>query len=110
MRWSSEHLERQLDQVRRGAGDRFDAIELSALVQIVQIADDADAAIGELCEQVPSLSPRDAADAPYALIGTVDEIADKLERCRDRWGITYFVVRNRDQFAPVISRLRDPGR
>jgi hypothetical protein len=42
---------------------------------------------------------------PYVLFGTVDEIADKLERCRERWGISYFVVRDHEQFAPVISRL-----
>jgi probable F420-dependent oxidoreductase len=110
VRWTAEHLECQLDQIRRGAGARFEAIELSALVQVVEVTDDADLAIGGLCERVPGLSLRDAADTPYALIGTVDEIADKLERCRDRWGITYFVVRDRVQFARVIARLRERGR
>jgi len=76
------------------------------LVQVIQITDDADSAIGELCERVPGLTPEDAAATPYALFGTVDEIADKLERCRQRWGISYFVVRDHEQFEPVISKLR----
>jgi len=106
VRWTAEHLEQQLDQIRNGAQDRFDDIELSALVQVIQITDDADSAIGELCERVPGLTPEDAAATPYALFGTVDEIADKLERCRQRWGISYFVVRDHEQFEPVISKLR----
>ena len=43
---------------------------------------------------------------PYVLIGTVDEIVAKLERCRARWGISYVAVRDLDGFAPVIDALR----
>ena len=47
------------------------------------------------------------ADAiPYLLVGTVDEIVDKLSTCHARWGISYFVVRELDSFAPVIAALR----
>lgn len=106
VRWTADHLEQQLNQIRYGAQNRFDDIELSALVQVVQVTDDVDPAIAELCERVPGLTPKDAAATPYALLGTVDEIAEKLERCRQRWGISYFVVRDHDQFAPVISKLR----
>lgn len=104
--WTSDHLERQLDQIRSGARDRFEDIELSALVQVIQVTDDAETAVAELCKRVPDLTPEDAAAAPYVLFGTVDEIADKLERCRERWGISYFVVRDHEQFEPVISKLR----
>lgn len=107
VRWTIEHLERQLAEVRAGAGDRFDHVELSALVQVVQVTDDADAAIAQLCDRVDGLTPDDAMATPYLLIGTVDEIAEKLRRCRARWGISYFVVRDHDQFAPVLTVLRD---
>ncbi len=106
VRWTAAHLENQLDQIRAGAGDRFDDIELSALVQVVDVTDDADAAIATLCDRVDGLSVSDAVETPYALIGTVDEIADKLERCRQRWGISYFIVRDHDQFSPITHRLR----
>lgn len=105
VRWTPDHLENQLDQIRAGAGTRFDDIELSALVQVVNVTDDADAAIADLCQRVDGLSVGDLADTPYALIGTVDEIAEKLERCRQRWNISYFIVREHDQFAPIIQRL-----
>lgn len=104
--WTTDHLEQQLDQIRAGAGDRFDDIELSALVQVVAVTDDADTATAKLCERVDGLSAHDVAAIPYALIGTVDEIADKLRRCREQWGISYFVVRDHDKFAPVITKLR----
>ena len=105
VRWGADHLERQLDQVRAGAGERFDDIELSALVQIVEVTDDADGAIAKLCERAPSVSPDEVADAPYALIGTEDEIVAKIERCRDRWGISYFVVRDHRAFEPILRRI-----
>lgn len=106
VRWTVEHLDRQLDQIRAGATDRFDDIELSALVQVIHVTNDAESAVAELCERVPGLTPDDAASTPYVLFGTVDEIADKLERCRQRWGISYFVVRDQEQFEPVIAKLR----
>ncbi len=106
VRWDTIHLERQLDQIRSGAGERFDEIELSALVQIVQVTDDAESAIDQLCSRVPSLTPDDVVEAPYALIGTVEAIAAKLERCRSRWGMSYFVVRDGQQFEPVMAELR----
>jgi probable F420-dependent oxidoreductase len=106
VRWTIDHLERQLDQIRAGAGDRADGPELSALVQVVIVTDDADAATANLCRRVDGVSADDVAEIPYVLIGTVDEIADKLRLCRQRWGISYFVVRDHDQFAPVISKLR----
>jgi probable F420-dependent oxidoreductase len=105
VRWTTDHLDRQIEQVRTGAGDRFDALELNALVQVVDVTDDAGVAIAALCEQVPTLDPAAVGELPYVLIGTVDEIAAKLRRCRDRWGITYFVVRDLEAFAPVIAAV-----
>lgn len=105
VRWTTRHLEHQLEQVRAGAGDRFDQLELNALVQVVEITHDAAAAVARLCEQVPTLDPDQLRELPYALIGTVDEIVAQLHRCRERWGISYFVVRNLDDFAPVIASI-----
>lgn len=103
VRWTTDHLDHQLDQVRAGAGDGFDALELNALVQVVEITDDADAAIASLCDQIPSLDPAEVRQLPYVLVGTVDEIVEHLHRCRDRWGVSYFAVRSLDDVAPVIA-------
>lgn len=106
VRWSTDHLERQIEQVRSGAGDRFEGIELNALVQTVDVTDDPEAAIRAICERVDGLTREDANAIPYLMIGTVNEIVEKLHRCRERWGISYFVVRDLDAFAPVVRAVR----
>jgi hypothetical protein len=55
---------------------------------------------------VEGLTLNDAMQTPFLALGTVDEIADQLVAGRARWGITYFVVRSAEPFAPVIARLR----
>jgi hypothetical protein len=50
--------------------------------------------------------------APYALVGTVDELVEELDRYRERWGFTSYVVRADavDLVALLIERFRDaPG-
>jgi len=106
VKWSPEHLDAQLEQVKRGAGARFGELELNALVQVVQVTEDRLGATQELLERVDGLTMEHVEEIPYVLIGTVDEIVAKLERCRARWGISYFTVRELDAFAPVIDALR----
>ena len=104
--WSTEHLDEQIEQVRVGAGPRFDDIEFNALVQVVQITDDREAALVKVIDRVEGLTIEDAASTPYLLIGTVDEIALHMTTCNERWGISYFAVRELDDFEPVLRALR----
>ncbi len=103
VKWTASHLDNQVDQVRAGAGDRFDEIEFNALVQVVNITDDRELVLTEFCEQRPELTLDDAASIPYLMVGNVQQIVDHIHACRDRWGITYFVVRELDAFAPVLD-------
>jgi probable F420-dependent oxidoreductase len=105
VKWDPEWLDIQIDQIRAGAGDRFEQLELNALVQRVEITDDHPAALAAICDEVEGLSPDHAGAIPYLLVGTVDEIVAHLMRCRERWGITYFVVRDLDGFVPIIDAL-----
>jgi hypothetical protein len=41
---------------------------------------------------VPGLTPADVLGAPYALIGTVDEVIEELDRHRERWDFTSYVI------------------
>lgn len=103
VKWTSAHLDHQVEQVRAGAGDRFDDLELNALVQMFTITDDRDAAIEKFAESMVDLPAADAAVIPYLMIGSVDEIVGHIHACRERWGITYFVVRALDDFAPILD-------
>ncbi len=106
VKWSTGHLDAQVSHVRSSAGGRLADLELNALVQIVDITDDVEAAEDRVLERVEGLSRDDLRTIPYALIGSVGEIVEKLETCRERWGITYFAVRELDAFAPIISACR----
>ncbi len=102
--WTVAHLDRQIEQV--AAGGRLDEIELSALVQMTEITDDRDAALAPLLERIEGLTYDDAIAMPYLLVGSVDEIVDQLLAHRERWGITYFVVRALDEMGPIIEACR----
>lgn len=104
VRWEADRLDRTVAYIRERAAGRD--VELNALVQVVQVTDDRDAAIRELLAEIPTLPFDDAASTPFLAIGTHDEIAAHVQRCRERWGISYFSVRTIDDFQPVIERLR----
>ena len=104
--WDPDHLTAQIEQVRAGAGTRFRDIELNALVQIVDITGDRTAGLASICDRIARLSSQQAAETPYLLVGTVDEIVEHIRRCRDRWGISYFVVRALNSFEPVLRAMR----
>lgn len=106
VKWSTHHLDEQIEQVRVGAGVRFDDIEFNAMVQVVQITDDREATLAKVVDRVDGLTMADAMATPYLLIGTVDEIVLHLMTCNERWGINYFAVRELDDFEPVLRALR----
>jgi hypothetical protein len=45
-------------------------------------------------------------DVPFVLVGSLEQIVDKLGRLRDTLGISHYVVRDPDNFAPVVDALR----
>jgi probable F420-dependent oxidoreductase len=104
VRWEAERLDANVAHIRTQAAGRD--VELNALVQMVEVTDDGEAAIRELVAELPSLTVADAAVTPFVAIGTHDEIAHRLAQCRERWGISYFSVRAIEEFQPVIERLR----
>ena len=108
VKWAVSHLDRQIEQVCAGAGARVDEIELNALVQMVDVTDDAEQSLVDLAEMIgDGMTAAELAEIPYVLIGSADEIAQEILRARDRWGITYFAVRALEDFAPVIARVRE---
>ncbi len=106
VKWDPGWLTAQIDQVRAGARSRFGDLELNALVQVTRITDERDAVLKQVCERLDGVTVEHADAIPYLLIGTVDEIVAKLAACQARWGISYFVVRELEAFAPVIAASR----
>jgi probable F420-dependent oxidoreductase len=79
--------------------ERGDRLGLVARVRTESSARGASPLAGMSDEQVLS--------APTALIGDAGQIADDLERWRERWGVSSFHVLSHmiDEFAPVVQRL-----
>ena len=107
VRWEQERLDATVNYIRDHGGERWGQVELNALIQAVVVTDDRRRAAEEVVSRIPGLGVHDALSTPFLAIGTHDEIADHLVRCRNRWGISYFSVRDLDGFTPVIHRLRD---
>ena len=104
--WSVASIDNRVGLVRDSMGER-EAV-LDAGVQHVEITDDRASAAERVARAVPGLAPIDVLAAPYALIGTVDELVDELNAHRERWGFTSYVVRAQavDDVASLLDRLR----
>jgi probable F420-dependent oxidoreductase len=106
-----EGFDRKVATVREAVSpERFAALEFNVLLERLAITDGAaatDAAVGEAATQwdVPGETVR---QSPVALIGSHDEVVEKMLASRDRYGISYYTVREADldALAPVIAELR----
>lgn len=86
------------------AGERAADIERSALVQVAGVGDRAPS-LEELAERF-RLDADVVLASPFILCGSVEQIVDKIERLREELGITHYVVRDAEGFAPVMEALR----
>ncbi len=105
VRWEATRLDATIEWMRREAGGRWDTMELHALVQAVVITDDRVHATAEIAGRI-GMDVSDALSTPFLCVGTHAEIAQHLQACRERWGFSYYSVRDIDSFAPVLVRLR----
>jgi len=105
--WKAAVVDERVRLVREVAGDRFDCIELNALVQRVVVTDDRRKAAEELARRWEQLNPAEILESPYVLIGTVEQVVEALRARRERWSISYYVIFEPyiDAFAPVVARL-----
>jgi probable F420-dependent oxidoreductase len=100
-------VDRQVRLVREAASERFEHLELNALIQRVIVTDDRRKAVEELAAPWTQLSADDILESPYALIGSVDEMIADLRARRERWGLSYYMTHEpyMDTLAPVVAAL-----
>lgn len=90
--------------LEEAAGDRFAEIEMSSLVQLIDLSADAGDQIAATAERF-EIATEQVEHTPFLLIGSVAQIVDKLERLRNDVGISHYVVRDAEGFAPVVAAL-----
>jgi probable F420-dependent oxidoreductase len=96
----------KLEWVRSAAGERFDSLEINALIQAVAVADQRMTAADQLASRF-KVAREVVLETVYVAVGTIDEICETLRQRRERHGISYLTVFERDMeaFAPVVARL-----
>jgi probable F420-dependent oxidoreductase len=97
---------RRFGWVREGAGDRLRAIELGLRIFAASVTDRRESAGAELGRRW-GLGPTALLESPYALVGSVDEIAHEVLQRRQQFGATYFTWNESEMehLAPVVRRL-----
>jgi probable F420-dependent oxidoreductase len=106
VRWEAARLDDTVASMRTEAAGRWDAIELHALVQAVVVTEDRHGAASDIAGRT-GMQVSDILSTPFLCLGTHAEMADHLLACRERWGFSYFSVRDIEAFAPVMARLHD---
>lgn len=107
--WSSavvEDVEQKIGWVREAAGERFDHLELCQNLFAVIVTDDQRAVAGQMTSRF-ALSVDEILASPYFLIGTVDQIVDKLRANRERFGISYIIAPDVffEALTPIVALL-----
>jgi probable F420-dependent oxidoreductase len=102
-------LANRIAVVRDAAGDRFDAIELNALIQFVVHTDDREASAAELAAAFDGVSPEILLDSPFVLLGTHEQMAEALADRQQRFGVSYWTVFDewpgRESAMPDIAKV-----
>ncbi len=99
-------IERRLGWVREAAGDRFGQLELQVRLELALVTDDPDPIFDSLSGGF-GLTPDEARQTPYALLGSTSHMAHQLRERRDRWGFSYIGVPREaaEALAPVVAEL-----
>jgi probable F420-dependent oxidoreductase len=103
---TAEYYDQRIAWIREAAGDRFADLELQVLTFLVQIVPDREDATERLA-QMMGVTSEQVDGSPVALIGTVEQIIERLIERRQRFGFSYVVVHEAEMeaFAPVVAAL-----
>ena len=103
---STAAARRRFDWVREGAGNRLEQIELGLRIFAASVTDRPEAAGTELGRRW-QLSAGQLLESPYALIGSLDQIAEGILERRQEFGATYFTWNESEmeKMAPIVRRL-----
>ena len=92
--------------VREAAGERFDQLELAALIWQVVVTDHPRSA-AEVVAPRRGMTGDQVLASPYFLVGSLAAIGEQVQALRERHGISYLAIFPNDviTFAPVVAQL-----
>ena len=99
-----EDIERRAGWLTEAAGSRNHEIERSILVQMTNLNGSSAELQRGVAEEFEV--PEDVMGAtPFILLGSVNEIVEKLRSLREQIGVSHVVIRDAKGFAPVVAAL-----
>jgi hypothetical protein len=100
-----DHYDRCLGWIREAAGDRFGSLELQIAAFAVMVVSSRRIALRSAT--MLGFPGEGALDLPILLIGTEDELCERLLERREKWGFSNVVVpgESMEIFAPIVARL-----
>jgi len=104
---TAEQMAERVAFVRQAAGQRADQLEFNLLSKATIITAHPASAVDQLRRFGPELDDQQLLDIPVVGVGTVRQIAEKLHRTREVYGISYTTVNEQwmDAFGQVINVL-----
>jgi hypothetical protein len=94
-----------LGGVREGADDRFDSLELQITATVMVVGSHRPSVRAAVI--MLGFPGEETLDLTILLIGTEDEIRERVIRCREMWGFSNIVVPgdSMEVFAPIDASL-----
>lgn len=92
--------------VRAAAGDRFERLELNLWLADAGLVGSGNSLLGSAAA-VARWAPTILYGSPYVLYGTLRSLSERLQRRRDRLGISYYTIPSRamESMAPLVEAL-----
>jgi probable F420-dependent oxidoreductase len=102
----SEEAARRVGYVRDAASDRFADLDIESSPFFTEVTDDPKGAAARVADAV-GVDADGLLDHPNVLIGSPDEIVERLQQRREAFGVNYVTVQQSqvDAFAPIAARL-----
>jgi hypothetical protein len=104
----AETLAQKVEWIRQAAGERFYQIELS-LVVTVELTHDQHQKAEQILQKRgwSGLTAEQVLEMPSMLIGSIDQITEKIHILREKYTFSYFVISDTclETFAPIVAQL-----
>lgn len=106
--WLAETVRRKADLISKATGDRYDRIELNTTMSL-EICDDREVGVRKVSAERgwQRTEIEDLLEMPALFIGSLEEIAMQIRARRAQFGLSYWVVseKNADLIAPIVPLL-----
>jgi probable F420-dependent oxidoreductase len=104
----AETIAQKVEWIRQAAGERFDEVELSMVVT-VEMTQNQQQKAEQIIKQRgwSGITPKQVLEMPSMLIGSPDQIAEKIMAVREQYFFSYFVITDKcmETFSPIVAQL-----